>query len=230
METRRQFPSRAGTAVHCPPNVPAKAVLPLPLGKRADGILLIDTNLLLADFGEAFAPALTVRPCEDSRSPLAARPSGARFEPLSPMSFSADIWCLGHAVWDLIAIRSLFGEEFVPPGGVVAQQVDVLGRMPPHWWENWEERSHFFDESGSSIQRESASPPLSQAFDDSAQKYRKKYKVGEFSAEEKKAFLDLLRRMLSFDPRSRPSAAQVLESEWMVNWAKPDFERSLQEL
>ncbi|EFR03997.1 serine/threonine protein kinase [Nannizzia gypsea CBS 118893] len=45
--------------------------------------------------------------------------------------------------------------------------------------------------------------------------------------EETVAFLDLMRQMLVFRPKERPTALQVLESDWMVNWALPGFERGL---
>ena len=44
---------------------------------------------------------------------------------------------------------------------------------------------------------------------------------------EKAAFLDLMRQMLSFRPGDRPTAEVLLTSEWMVKWALPDFMRSL---
>lgn len=45
--------------------------------------------------------------------------------------------------------------------------------------------------------------------------------------EERAAFLDLIRRMLLFRPEARPTAEDVLQSEWMVKWALPDYEQSL---
>lgn len=213
-----------------PPNVPERAVLPLYLGKKANEISLADTQLILADFGEAFAPASNIRPCGDSRSPLAARPPEVRFEPPSPLSFSADIWSLAVALWNLVAMKPIFSDEFVTPDSVLAQQVDVLGPMPPGWWQRWEQRHQFFDEAGNSTQGEDASPPLNEAFDAWVQKYRKKRNVGVFSEGEKAAFLSLLHRMLSFDPQNRPTAMEVLMSNWVVKWAKPDFERSMKEL
>ncbi|KAK3182640.1 hypothetical protein K4F52_006090 [Lecanicillium sp. MT-2017a] len=210
-------------------NVPKEATLPLSLGKTAREMSLADTHLILTDFGEAFAPALDTRLCEDSRSPLAARPPEARFEPLSPLSFSADIWSLAIALWNLVGMKPLFSDELVTPETVVAQQVDVLGPMPQSWWQLWEQRNQFFDATGNSTQGEDASPPLSEAFDAWVQKYRSKHKVGVFQEREKMAFLELLRRMLSFDPRNRPTAIEVLKSDWVVKWAKEDFERSMEE-
>ncbi|KAM3543238.1 hypothetical protein ARSEF1564_003868 [Beauveria bassiana] len=130
-----------------PPNVPARAVRPLDLGKPASEISLKETNLLLIDFGESFAPAKTFRPCKDCRSYLAARPPECRFEPSSPLSFSADIWA--------------------------------------------------------------------------------KRKAGVLPQDEEAAFISLLSRMLSLDPRGRPSANKVLASEWIKNWAMPSLQQSL---
>ncbi|KJK75233.1 hypothetical protein H634G_09579 [Metarhizium anisopliae BRIP 53293] len=210
-----------------PHNIPEKAVLPLYLGKKAHSISLAETRLILADFGEAFAPASSTRPCQDCRSPLAARPPEGRFEPPSPLSFSADIRCLAITMWKLVAMKPLFSDEFIPPDAVVAQQVDVLGPLPHPWWRRWQQRHQFFDEDGNSTQGEYASPPLGEAFDAWVQKYRKEFNVGVFSQGEKTAFLQLLRQMLSFDPKDRPTAAEVLESDWVVEWARPDFERSI---
>ncbi|KAJ5209629.1 hypothetical protein N7449_004008 [Penicillium cf. viridicatum] len=35
----------------------------------------------------------------------------------------------------------------------------------------------------------------------------------------------MLRSMLSFEPANRPSAQEVLDSEWMVEWALPEYEK-----
>lgn len=213
---------------YLPPNVPKQVVVPLFLGKKANELSLADTSLIMADFGETFAPAATTRPCEDCRSPLAARPPEAHFEPLTPLSYSADIWSLAIAIWNLVSMKPIFSDELVTPDAVLAQQVDVLGPMPPRWWQQWELRHQFFDQAGNSIQGEDAQPPLSEAFDAWVQKYRIKHSVGMFSEEEKIAFLDLIRQMLSFDPQARPSATDVLKSDWVLKWAKVDFERSME--
>lgn len=41
--------------------------------------------------------------------------------------------------------------------------------------------------------------------------------------EEKIALLSMLRAMLAFFPEERPTAASLLECEWMVKWALPDL-------
>ncbi|KAM3464282.1 hypothetical protein NHJ6243_002589 [Beauveria neobassiana] len=209
-----------------PPSIPPEAVRSVNLGKKAEEISLHETDLLLIDFGESFAPKLSTRPCEDCRSHLAARPPESHFEPLSPLSFSADIWCLGLAIWNLFAIRPLFAAAFSPPAAIIAQHVDALGPLPSDWWSRWQERGDYFGENGNSIQGQYGGPTLNKAFDDWLHKNRVEFEVGSFSEEEKTAFLQLLRRMLSYDPLQRPTADEVLKSGWIANWAMDDFKKS----
>ncbi|CDM34554.1 unnamed protein product [Penicillium roqueforti FM164] len=46
-----------------------------------------------------------------------------------------------------------------------------------------------------------------------------------FEPNERDALFSISRPMLSFRPENRPSAQQVLESEWMVKWALPEYEK-----
>lgn len=217
--------ARSGKAL--PPNVPAKAVIPLSLGKPAEEFSLADARVILADFGEAFAPGRTDRRAEDCHTPLATRPPEARFEPQSTLSYSADIWSLATTVWEIIGMKAIFSSEFVNADEVVAQQIDVLGPMPRSWWERWKEREKFFDADGGPKDSKSAWPPIEEAFEQGVQAYRRKLGQGHFEEEEATAILDLMRRMLTFRPKDRPSAAEVLESDWVVRWVLPDVNEAL---
>ncbi|XP_044717144.1 kinase [Hirsutella rhossiliensis] len=210
-----------------PPNVPPTAVVPLYLGKDAEEFTLSDTRVLLSDFGELFALKSEARHARDCHTPLAMRPPESRFEPASLLSYSADIWSLATAIWEIIGMKAIFSSEFATPDEVTSQQINVLGPMPAAWWEGWEAKYTFFDENGHPKQGTYPWPPLAEAFEDGVQKYRRKFQAGIFDQEETSAILDLVRRMLAFEPEKRPTAEEVLESEWMVKWAQPDFKRSL---
>ncbi|ODM15750.1 hypothetical protein SI65_08984 [Aspergillus cristatus] len=211
-----------------PPNVPAKAVIPLYLGKDAEEFSLSDARVLLGDFGEAFG-FNEVRRGEDCHTPLAMRPPEARFEPQAPLSYSADIWSLATTIWEILGMKAIFSSEFATADEVVSQQIDVLGSMPVGWWNRWEERSQFFNEDGRPKEGRYVWPPINQAFEEGVQEYRRKRgRVGEFDREETAAILDLMRRMLAFRPEERPTAEEVLESEWMVKWVLPDLNKSLE--
>jgi hypothetical protein len=47
-----------------------------------------------------------------------------------------------------------------------------------------------------------------------------------FDARERAAIFDMLRPMLSFSPENSPNTQQILESEWMVKWALPQYGKS----
>lgn len=124
-------------------------------------------------------------------------------------------------------MKAIFSTEFVPEDEIVSQHVDVLGPMPLEWWRRWEGRPRFFDEDGCPTEsyRQNRWPPLEGSFEVGVQEWRRR--VGdEIGENEKAAFLDLMRRMLSFRPEERPTVEGVLQSEWMVKWALPDCELS----
>lgn len=209
--------------VPLPSNVPEKAVIPLHLAIPAKQFSLSDSRVLLSDFGEAFAPNAEVRYAEDCHTPLAARPPESRFDPRTPISCSADIWSLAVTLWEIIGMKSIFSIDWATADEITTQQIDALGPMPAEWWERWDERDLFFDSSGHSKEGRHVWPGIEEAFTDYVQKYRKKYCVGEFDGEETAAILDLMRRMLAFRPEERPTTDEVLQSEWMVKWALPEW-------
>lgn len=212
-----------------PRNIAPKVVLPLYLGKDAEEFSLSDVRVVLSDFGETFA-LNEGRPGKDCCTPLPMRPPEARFEPQVALSYSADIWSLAVAIWEILGMKAIFSSEFTTADEMVSNHIDVLGPMPLSWWNAWEERSQFFDNDGHPKEGRHVWLPINEAFEDGVQKYRRKSsRVDEFSREETVAILDLMRRMLSFRPEDRPTAEEVLQSEWMVKWVLPDFERSLSE-
>ncbi|RAL03835.1 kinase-like protein [Aspergillus ibericus CBS 121593] len=60
-------------------------------------------------------------------------------------------------------------------------------------------------------------------FEDSVQEPRQKRGMPVFDSRESEAIFSLLQSMLSFRPEDRPTAKQVLRSEWMVKWALPEY-------
>lgn len=83
-------------------------------------------RVILSDFGEAFSPE-ECRLGKDSHTPLAMRPLGARFEPQVALSYSADIWSLAVAIWEILGMKAIFSSEFTTPDEVVSIHIDVLG-------------------------------------------------------------------------------------------------------
>jgi len=153
-------------------------------------------------------------------------PPEAFFQPKAPLSFPADIWSLATSIWEILGIKAIFSSDFCAADEIPSQQIDILGLVPENWWEQWKERGECFDENGRPVQDRYVYPPIEQAFEDGIQKYRRERQIGEYGEEETAAILDLMRRMLVFLREDRPTAEEVLKSEWMVKWCLPDFERS----
>ena len=119
--------------------------------------------------------------------------------------------------------RPLFETWFPNEDRILEEHVDTLGYMPEDWWASWANRHQCFNDQ---LQRVDGSPHrlLEDRLEDSIQEPRKQAEMAEMDEEEKQAFLVLLRSMLSFRPDDRPSAQQVLESNWVQKWAGPAFE------
>ncbi|KAM3511258.1 hypothetical protein MY11210_005127 [Beauveria gryllotalpidicola] len=209
-----------------PPNVPGTAVVALEMGKKAQDFSIQDARLMLSDFGESFIPASEVRLGKDCHTVFDSRPPEAYFEPNAPMSFPADVWSLAIAIWDIIGMQPLFSSAFYSEDAVRCQIVDQLGPMPPEWFQKWPGRDIFFGEQGQPIDGRRPWPGMEQAFEGCVQSFRRQDGMGVFCDEESAALLNLLRKMLAYRPEQRPTLQQIITSEWMIAWARKDYEQS----
>ncbi|KAM4055869.1 kinase [Hirsutella rhossiliensis] len=209
-----------------PPNVPKTAVVPLSMGKRAESFALSDARLLLNDFGEAFTPAAKSRLGAHCNTPVDFRPPDARFEPNVPLSFSADIWSLATAIWDILGMQPLFSTAFSSEDRVMCQIVDVLGPLPSDWSNKWEAKTDFFNDDGTPTSGRYIWSKMGEAFEDRVQQFRREDNMGELGREEMVAILDMLGQMLKSKPQERITIEEVLECKWMAKWARLDYKRS----
>lgn len=120
-------------------------------------------------------------------------------------------------------MKAIFSNEYITEDEMVSQHIDVLGPMPTSWWERWEGRGEFFDQDARPTEGREIWPALEQAFERGVQDYRRRLQKGVFGEEETRAILNLIRQMLAFQPKERPTIEEVLESEWMVRWVLPDL-------
>jgi len=215
------------------PNVPAQAIVPLYLGKKAQEFTLDDAHgLILSDFGEAFSPATERRLGKNCNIPLAKRAPEAFFEPDEPLSYPSDVWSLGTAIWEMLGMKFIFSESETQDE-IVAEQIDVLGyhNFPKSWRSQWERIGKDKDRKSGAIPRQPTGdrevwPSLENAFEEFVQKYRRRQEAaGNFEEKETQAILDLMRGMLKFRPNERLTIDEVLKSEWMVKWALPQLEQ-----
>lgn len=214
------------------PNIPAHAVVPLYLGKKAQEFTLADAHgLILSDFGEAFSPAAEPRLGKECNTPLAMKAPETLFEPNSHVSYPYDIWSLGTAIWEIVGMKFIFSESETQDE-TVAQQMDVLGSsdFPDSWRNQWERSGEAKSDRDTAIPKRPTGvretwPHLEDAFEQFVQKYRRKREeAGTFDESETRAILELMRGMLKFRPEDRLTIDEVLKSDWMAKWALPQLE------
>ncbi|KAE8312104.1 kinase-like domain-containing protein [Aspergillus transmontanensis] len=199
-----------------PTGVPEYGVIPIWLGEASENISLPEARILLSDFDEAFSPAQEKK--FESHTPLLIRPPEARFEPTKSLTFSSDIWSLACTIWDLVAQKTLFEWIMTDEDDMTCQQIGLLGPLPIEWQEKHGESIH---------QSKYQNRSLEGHFEKTVQQARIEARMPSLESDEQDALLSMLRSMLCFQPEHRPSARQVLESEWMVNWALPEYEKQI---
>lgn len=206
--------------------VPSDCIEPVWLGKTSDEITLPDAKIMLIDFGESYMPSLQAR--HESNAPSAYQPPEALWDTRTPMTFSSDIWTLACSLWDLVAWFPLFKSYFSAQDNITAEQVSILGRLPTGWWAAWgrkfDARRRRFTLEGRPMEAVRY-PGMETRFEHAVQQPRRDRDMEAMEDEEKEAFFSMLRSMLVFRPEGRATAQQVLESEWMVRWAIPEYEK-----
>lgn len=213
-----------------PNGVPANVYVPGWFGARSDEIALGEEKIILSDFGESFNPHGILR--FSSKTLPLLQPPEARFSE-EPLSFASDIWSLACTIWEIFGQRPLFEAFYPTPDRVTAEQVEVIGILPPEWWKNWSRRLEWFNEEGELDLK----PDASRGHDSMRRTWDKRfgYCIQEPRAEadletvtekERRAFEAMLRSMLVFWPNERATAQQILHSEWMKGWGQPALAES----
>ncbi|KAJ5187600.1 hypothetical protein N7449_010594 [Penicillium cf. viridicatum] len=182
-------------------------------------------RIILSDFGESFNPHISPK-FSLKTLPLLHTPE-ARFSD-EPLFFAADIWTLACTIWEIAGYRPLFEAFFATADRITAEQVEVLGILPPEWWEKWSRRLDWFNEEDKLILKPemSARRAFDQRFEYSIQEPRAKAGLETMTEKERRAFEVMLRSMLIYWPNERATAQQVLHSEWMKDWGQPALEQS----
>ncbi|CAG8892897.1 unnamed protein product [Penicillium egyptiacum] len=194
------------------------------LGEASDKIKPPEAKTLLSDFDEAFSPTKQQR--FESHTPLVGRPPEARFEPHKLLSFPSDIWSLGCSLWNIIDQNSLFDGMFATEDSITCEQVDALGILPLEWWSRWEGRHGRFMEDGKPINRDGDPHRSWEArFEQDMQEPRQRKGMPRIEIAERDAIFKMLKSMLKFRPEDRSTAKKILECEWMVKWALPEYEK-----
>ena len=209
------------------PHAPSHGIFCLGLGQPAN--LIHKPVVTINDFGTSFFAKDEKNP--RLHTPMLYAPPEDLFS--ESITTAADIWTLGINLYDIMGERPLFEVIGADRDDIIGEMVSTLGPLPARWWQKWENRNEFFSEDGQSWAHDycristPVSRPLHQRIwemgrGETPETCEWNVKNGELAALE-----DLIRRMLSYEPSQRITAAEAMESEYMVKWAIPAWRRQL---
>ncbi|KAK0099716.1 hypothetical protein ONS95_013391 [Cadophora gregata] len=197
---------------------PAYLAIPQPLEKYVDtgpGL-----GVKVSDVGAAFfASSPPTKP---------VTPKGLRAPELIltsfPLTSSIDIWSFGCLVFEFVTGTSLFAldlygatEEEIDDDHLL-MMTDVLGKLPDHMFSEWARAKKYFGEGGKRIssattedmEDEEEEPYIS----DDLEKSFRENKSDEVDEEQTSIIISVIREIMQYDPRKRPSAGELLKHPW----------------
>jgi len=127
------------------------------------------------------------------------------------VSPAMDIWALAVFIHIVLSGGSfLFDSYYGIKQEVLREMVLTLGKLPDRWWTKWEDRSQYFDESGTFIGDRTKLSPVSGKF--------LKIPPDRMEAKELEELERVIRMMVSYEVVDRVSAAEVVRltrASWM---------------
>ncbi|PGH05300.1 CMGC/SRPK protein kinase [Blastomyces parvus] len=207
---------------HAPPRVTYPMVWNMPANE------MTDPELIISDYGTSFIVSQT--PSPTLHTPALYSPPEVFFNERITIPTAADVWTLGVVLYDALGERPLFETFAWDPDDIIFEMTNTLGQPPARWWNSWANRSEFFNPDGLWITnfRRISTPVfrrLHQRMWDMGRGETPEACEWDVIGGELKALEDMLRAMMRFEPAERPSAEQLLTSEYMVKWAMPAWER-----
>jgi serine/threonine protein kinase len=189
---------------------------------------LFDPLIRISDFGTSF-----IWPSDHSPQlhcpPLYLPPEDFFQEPIT---LAADVWTTGLTLYEILGERPLLESFASDRDDLLADMMSTLGLPPTRWWDQWASRKEFFKMDGTWLgdPKRIYDPgwrPLRQRLWQMGRGETPETCEWDVASGELQALEDLLKGMLKFEPAERLTAEQMMESEYMVKWAMPAWERQL---
>ncbi|OJI83058.1 hypothetical protein ASPTUDRAFT_57031 [Aspergillus tubingensis CBS 134.48] len=119
-----------------------------------------------------------------------------------------DVWSIALMAWDMVCTRTLFdgrnSDGIFDDRVHLAEMVAIMGPPPTDFIKRSKVGSVFWDEDG---KWKELAPVPSMTLEERA---------ADIQGPDKEAFLDLMRRALTWDPRDRPAAGELIFDEWLM--------------
>lgn len=208
------------------PHAPSHAIYPMALVMLANEVK--DPEIIISDYGTSLIVSETLSPTLYTPA-LYAPPEDFFDEPIIKPT-AADVWTLGINLYEVLGERPLFETFAGDPDDIITEMVSTLGQPPARWWDSWSKRSEFFEADGSWVSdyRRISTPVfrrLRQRLWEMGRGETPETCEWDVAGGELRALEEFLRAMMAFEPAERPTAEQLLASEYMVKWALPAWEK-----
>lgn len=208
------------------PHVPLHVIYSIMPSMPASKIL--DPEIIISDYGTSFVVSQT--PSPTLHTPALYAPPEDFFN--EPITLAADVWTLGVNLYEVLGERPLFETFAWDRDDIIAEMVNTLGAPPARWWDSWVNRGEFFEPNGEWISnfKRISTPEFRRL-------HQRLWEMGRGETPETcqwdvgngelRALEELLRPMMAFEPDERPTAEQLMASEYMVKWALPAWKRQV---
>ncbi|KAL8884341.1 MAG: hypothetical protein Q9192_006871 [Flavoplaca navasiana] len=127
-------------------------------------------------------------------------------------TYSVDIWNLGVMLWDLVENRTLFDafdliKNAYSPEIHLSEMTSILGPPPTDLLERGDKATHYFTAEGKLLQSDRKASNASTL----------ESCLASLTGEDKRLFLNFVRRMLKWMPEDRATAGELLQDPWLTN-------------
>ncbi|KAF8066651.1 kinase domain-containing protein [Lyophyllum atratum] len=110
-----------------------------------DLVLNENCHIKITDFGEAFHISDRKKPTSLGTPISLAAPEIIFGDVIGP---PVDVWSLACTIYEVLGDHVLLDAFFGERDEILVEMVSAFGKLPERWWNQWSERSEFFEENG----------------------------------------------------------------------------------
>lgn len=180
-------------------------------------------SVMIADFGSAYLASEEENSHRTSIEPAVCAPERVFG---CPFGLPSDIWSLGCTIFAIVSGVNPFGSmgSSYSKDSTMLDILRTLGKPPEPWWSQWQEKQRKLGISDQEVMKQTiirrslaeTIKEISTGSGDTGEEVLlMPVRKDEFSEDDIHGMVDLLSRMLVYEPERRLAASEVLAHPWM---------------